>query len=359
MCSSSCGLPLLFLPPHLEPLPTSPRYLLLLFLKQRECTGAFLIAISHSRRITQPSNMCKKYDEFAVATVVVFLFLIVGVSVVALPWILENRPRPGTILIALIVLLFTISTLSGIRAAFMEPGIIPRSETTPASAFNYPDITERIIVYEHRPLLVKYCTTCRIWRPPRASHCSICDNCVLRFDHHCPWLGNDIGLRNYRTFLCFIMSATLFEALATITSVLAMYWETQDLSKSPEISSHADAFRKALGGGTAVNFVTIIVGSIALLFTGKLLLLHLHLIWLNHTTVEKIKDYPHNFVSDNEDERRGNSIYLVLFSQCQPSLINGVNEGASYPGGSEIQELVERQAESQGRITKPEAAAIV
>lgn len=90
-----------------------------------------------------------------------------------------------------------------------NPGIVPRNKRPPESEESLhsvsmewvnsatPDLklprTKDIFVNGHL-VRVKYCDTCMLYRPPRASHCSICNNCVQRFDHHCPWVGQCIGV---------------------------------------------------------------------------------------------------------------------------------------------------------------------
>ena len=53
------------------------------------------------------------------------------------------------------------------------------------------------------------CRSCRIAKPARSKHCSICNRCVLLQDHHCIWANNCIGKGNYIYFYGFLIDNTL------------------------------------------------------------------------------------------------------------------------------------------------------
>lgn len=69
---------------------------------------------------------------------------------------------------------------------------------------------------------VRYCKTCKLEKPPKASHCKFCNNCVKKFDHHCFFIGNCIGERNHRSFVVFL----LFGFMRSIFGLLCCIYST-------------------------------------------------------------------------------------------------------------------------------------
>jgi palmitoyltransferase ZDHHC14/18 len=197
-----------------------------------------------------------------------------------------------------------------IRAGFSDPGTLPRgkpprreSDGIADSAFSKPKdplvpignppppLPAHMLLDPNRPppkpepleLPLKWCTTCNLYRSPRASHCSDCDACIENFDHQyvcrlfppprscfcivfikilsaptstfpfanfsvsfpssfvcscdgsCPWVGNCIGKRNYRFFLCFVSFTLVSIVLGFAMSIWVMAlvtFETGNLFES-------------------------------------------------------------------------------------------------------------------------------
>ncbi len=51
-----------------------------------------------------------------------------------------------------------------------------------------------------------YCDICRSYVESRSKHCLTCKRCASGFDHHCKWINNCIGERNYGWFVGMIVS---------------------------------------------------------------------------------------------------------------------------------------------------------
>lgn len=64
---------------------------------------------------------------------------------------------------------------------------------------------------------IKLCPECFVIKTPRSFHCSTCNQCIERYDHHCVWLNNCIGIKNHRLFLVFIcvLAATISSLFST------------------------------------------------------------------------------------------------------------------------------------------------
>ncbi|KAG9133549.1 hypothetical protein Leryth_016505 [Lithospermum erythrorhizon] len=170
-----------------------------------------------------------------------------------------------------------------------DPGIVPRNayppdieehvdlspnETPPTRLPRTKDVNVNGVIVR-----VKYCDTCMLYRPPRCSHCSICNNCVEKFDHHCPWVGQCIGLRNYRFFFMFVFTSTLL-----CIYVHGFCWVyVKKIMKSKETT-----IWKALID-TPASIILIIYTFLAIWFVGGLTVFHLYLISTNQSTYENFR----------------------------------------------------------------------
>jgi len=204
----------------------------------------------------------------------------------------SEKAPVGKVVLVLYCYLICIMLSSMWKAAWSNPGTIPRNldpdpqldseeERSPtqaehkmkeAQSLTNAKVQSRWVNIGDYIVPMKWCRRCQSYRPPRASHCRICDYCVQQADHHCTFLNNCIGRRNYFVFLTFLFSTTV-----AMLSTLAI--SISHLVLIPNIASHPEAI-----GNCVVISLALLLG----LPVMCLLVFHLRLISRNVTTMERV-----------------------------------------------------------------------
>ncbi|KAG8435427.1 hypothetical protein GDO86_013386 [Hymenochirus boettgeri] len=132
---------------------------------------------------------------------------------------------------------------------------------------------------------VSVCRKCIAHKPARTHHCSICSRCILKMDHHCPWLNNCVGHYNHRYFFSFCLFMTMGCIYCSISSRVMFKEayaaiETYSQTPPPTFSFQERIFHKC------IIYLWVLCSSVALAL-GALTLWHAMLITRGETSIER------------------------------------------------------------------------
>ncbi|CAF1651776.1 unnamed protein product, partial [Adineta ricciae] len=263
----------------------------------------------------------------------IFIFALILISITSglffgfdCPY-LTYRLGPFVPVIAAILYLSTICFI--FRTACSDPGILPRATSDEVQYLERSNIsnspqsvalpgrTIEVQMHTGHVIQLKFCSTCKIFRPPRVSHCSLCDACIANFDHHCPWVGNCVGLRNYRYFYLFLFSLSILCVYILAFNIINIVLRAQDKP------SFADAIRD-----TPATVVQALICFFSIWSVVGLWGYHTYLICRSVTTNEDIKDTwgsTHRGVTMKNPFSRGNpclNCFAALCGPLPPSFLN-------------------------------------
>uniref|UniRef100_A0A4W4F2I8 Palmitoyltransferase n=1 Tax=Electrophorus electricus TaxID=8005 RepID=A0A4W4F2I8_ELEEL len=98
-----------------------------------------------------------------------------------------------------------------------------------------PDVQKQILIDIAKKLpiftraqsgAIRFCDHCQLIKPDRCHHCSVCETCILKMDHHCPWVNNCVGFSNYKFFLLFLSYSILYCVFisSTVFQYFLKFW---------------------------------------------------------------------------------------------------------------------------------------
>mmetsp|Transcript_10946 Transcript_10946/g.29114 ORF Transcript_10946/g.29114 Transcript_10946/m.29114 type:complete len:409 (+) Transcript_10946:140-1366(+) len=229
-----------------------------------------------SALLTQPKQRFTEVVKFLpVGFVVLIIFILhyIFMHFHALP-----RYPDSTVEIVIFNVVTLLLVTCYVMCILVHPGTVPDKEE---------DISWQIVAQDLRdpPLDVsvanpqewkrsgdrRQCKWCAKYKPDRCHHCRVCRTCILKMDHHCPWIYNCVGFNNHKYFFLLLFYSCI--------DCHIIFWTMQDSVRAALTPD--TPFLKMFGllfGETLAGFL----GTLVTLFFG----FHIHLMMRSMTTIE-------------------------------------------------------------------------
>jgi len=173
---------------------------------------------------------------------------------------------------------------------------------------------------------VRFCKKCQTRKPDRSHHCSTCRRCVLKMDHHCPWLATCVGHRNYKPFLLFLIYTCLFCYLCFAVSLT---WVMREVFEEESQAQYDLTFAPV--NNILLAVVSGIFGIVLSGFTGW----HIYLTLNGTTTIESMEKTRYMTHSKKESAAKMDSTAQLADQIIQAPSITRPEEGeAHFPAPS-------------------------
>ena len=275
----------------------------------RTCEGA-MVRIEH-----ECCGRPNPFMQLLYLALVAFGYHVASVHVV--PGIVaEAQGAGGAIHRTLLPVMVALGLVLHAVTSFSDPGVVTR-ENYKAAVRKYR--------FDHLLYERKECRTCGIkCRPARSKHCSVCDRCVAKFDHHCPWINNCVGEKNVKWFLTFLLVhllMCLYVCVLTIAFMRMEFLRAKERHGDLPVGEGVVALANTLlilvhfcFGLYPIQSVTTIMTGVLSLMLGGFFSYHMRLAAINITTNEMYKYDNIEYVErlDAKEERTWKTWWLEM-----------------------------------------------
>lgn len=225
------------------------------------------------------------------------------------------------------IVLFLLSCFFLFTSAMIDPGIMLRGHINDTKKTN--DEYKSASIYIRQLGYIreyKICETCYLIRPLRSTHCNVCDNCVIRFDHHCPWIGTCVGRRNYPYFfiyLCFLNLLQIFTGIMCIVDIIMKILDNLKNKENLYDNYNNNKIIKLSFSEIIISLYIFIYICITMIFTTGLLIFHIRMVVNNITTKEELKKFFKNpFGNPYQRNKSFNFSSIIFPKMAKKSLVD-------------------------------------